>query len=586
MRVYDNGVSRQAEKTTSPPVEMENRPGISRTFFWATAQALLFGLAFPPFSFWPAVLFCLYPLTVLSDPKRKYRYAGFITWFMNTLLFLFEHRWQIPVSALGYPFGAALMGMYPTINIYLLRFLRKKLPKWPVALLLPMTWAAVEVLRGEYLFYGYGFFLLGHPMINFPAFPQFASLLGTYAVSALTAMPAGALADLISEKHRLRRAGIIPGTITLLLIFSAVIYGEIAVRQGKNDKNARVIRMAAVQTNVPQDNKLNWTRELAAKDFVDAVKLTRLAAEAGADGRKPDIICWPETMVPMPFGINDEAVRVQREFQVIDVQFYDKLTEEQIRTGIPFLVGAEAVEGLSFKRDEKDPRLLWPGFGKVFNSVFLIENGKVEEKRYDKIHLTPFGEILPYVDRFPVLNNAILRVAAGGMRFDLSPGKKNTTLQVSIADKGTFTIATPICFEATSDAVCRRLSYPDGKKNADILVNITNDGWFGPYRGGREQHLQAARFRCIELRLPMLRVANTGISAGIDSNGEIIAAGPANHEKTWDVDGVLTVDLQTDSRTTFFGRLGTVLNLVYPVCLLLLLLISFSRVIKDSTRDA
>ena len=120
-------------------------------------------------------------------------------------------------------------------------------------------------------------------------------------------------------------------------------------------------------------------------------------------------------------------------------------------------------------------------------------------------------------------------------------------------------LATPICFENAMARVCRRLVYEHGRKRADVLVNLSNEGWFGRYDAGRRQHLQIARFRCVENRVPMIRSVNTGVSVAIDSSGRLIGpasvtgdgVGVAPREAGW-----LLAELPLDHRSTLYGRLG------------------------------
>jgi apolipoprotein N-acyltransferase len=117
-------------------------------------------------------------------------------------------------------------------------------------------------------------------------------------------------------------------------------------------------------------------------------------------------------------------------------------------------------------------------------------------------------------------------------------------------------MATPICFEDTVAPLCRRMIYDGGEKIAHILINLSNDGWFGDEDGGRAQHLQIARFRCIENRVPMVRAVNTGLSASIDSTGRIDAS-----ERNGDAPpavrtpGTIAATVQIDSRRSWYGTL-------------------------------
>jgi apolipoprotein N-acyltransferase len=151
------------------------------------------------------------------------------------------------------------------------------------------------------------------------------------------------------------------------------------------------------------------------------------------------------------------------------------------------------------------------------------------------------------------------------MRFDLTAGARvqrfATTIQYD--DSGasrTLTMATPICFESSVAGACRRLVHHpvEGVGPADLLLTMTNDGWFGDDPGGRERHFQIGRFRCIENRVPMLHSANTGVSGAIDSTGRVVAYGPTYPANTSAKDswGGAVATLALDGRWTLFSIVG------------------------------
>ncbi len=146
-----------------------------------------------------------------------------------------------------------------------------------------------------------------------------------------------------------------------------------------------------------------------------------------------------------------------------------------------------------------------------------------------------------------------MAVAAGGMAFNLSAGQSIRRLRLEGPGDRDVRLATPICFEVTVAEVCRRMVYAADGKATDLLVNISNDGWFGGSVAGRQRHLQIARFRCIENRVPMIRAVNTGLSASVDSCGRLLDIAPAR-ETGW-----VLAEPQLDTRSTVYGRLGDVL---------------------------
>jgi apolipoprotein N-acyltransferase len=142
------------------------------------------------------------------------------------------------------------------------------------------------------------------------------------------------------------------------------------------------------------------------------------------------------------------------------------------------------------------------------------------------------------------------------MAFDLSPGPGPKVFTVQGKEVAT-AIATPVCFEATKPALCRKLVRAAGSSPV-VLVNLTNDGWFGTFRPGHLQHLQVARWRCVELGVPMIRAANTGISAAIESTGRLAATGIDGVPGAWSQDGVLTATVIPARARTLYSRVGNV----------------------------
>jgi apolipoprotein N-acyltransferase len=179
-------------------------------------------------------------------------------------------------------------------------------------------------------------------------------------------------------------------------------------------------------------------------------------------------------------------------------------------------------------------------------------------KRYDKIHLVPFGEFVPFERSFPWLHRILL---------ELGP-KYYSEYQLESGDPGALTIfdlsngsrtwhfATPICFEDIDSRICSDMvRSPAGTpKRADFLVNLTNDGWFKANQNA--QHLQAAIFRSIENRVPMARSVNTGISGFIDSTGRTSNLLPPR------TIGASVARLMLDSRQTFYTRWGDLFAMV------------------------
>jgi apolipoprotein N-acyltransferase len=332
-----------------------------------------------------------------------------------------------------------------------------------------------------------------------------------------------------------------------------------------------------------------WGLEEQLRDFQRFVELTRLA---GAVQPAPDAVVWPETMFPGR-ALNSAAVRAEKELGLhystepsplapqgrVDAwRFHDDLLRLQKELGVPMLVGAVAIEGdyanhmrrsIEEGRKPAPQRRPIPGLIRRFNSVLLIHKGAVREDRYDKMELTPFGEIIPYLWRWPDAQQRVLALGAEGMTFDLSMGARARGLDIPLVGHGrmqTVRAATPICFEATKADLCRRLIIGDGTGRAALFINLSNDGWFSFWDPGRRQHLQAARWRCVEMGVPMVRAVNTGISVAIDRRGRVVndrlidRPAPPSLGGAARIDGVLVAQVRVDSdrSPTVFERVGMV----------------------------
>jgi apolipoprotein N-acyltransferase len=334
--------------------------------------------------------------------------------------------------------------------------------------------------------------------------------------------------------------------------------------------NPSGVPVAVVQTNVPQSNKQFATLEQKIAQFADALRLTREANDASmrAFGERPAFIAWPETMFPGT-ALNDDAVDALRvapaESFAITGDLRDALVSVQTTLGTPFLIGAVAVENPRVVPAEEEGyvRLVQDG---IFNSVFLIQDGAIDTLRYDKIHLTPFGEVMPLISRSDWLEKQLLALGAPGMSFDLVAGTEAVRFDIN-----GLRVATPICFEATIPHICRRLVFEGGERKADILVNLTNDGWFGATDSARRDHMILARWRAAELATPVIRAANTGVSCFIDAKGRVYAAQDA--DSVWRpgdaadsftglarTDAVLLARITPGEGTTLYGRTGDIVG--------------------------
>lgn len=546
------------------------------------AHAILMTAAFPPFNLWPCVVLAPIPLVLISIqpsraavPRSAWQLIGAALLLALLVAIgavpfdLYEQQWVMDVSGLGYIPMAFGMSSFTGLFVACLRLCRLRLTWLPMSIAAPIIWTGLEVLRGEIAFTGYPWYLLAHPLIDCRMCAAAASIIGTYGVSFLVAILAGLVGDLTVQPRRWL------APVVMCIVAAAVFIG--ALGQAPAPPSGEHLRIAVVQTNLPQDNKMGWPWEERIKDFRRFLDLTQRAAAT-----KPDLIAWPETMFPGAFldpGAIAAVHKAEREFGrpfpgLSD--FYDAILAFQKDIGVPMLVGGVGVDNARLVRTDNPDFPFRPDVDASYNSVFLLAGGQVQAERYDKIGLTPFGEVMPYISLWPWLQKQLLELGAHGMTFDLTAGHRPQGFRIAPAGQPPIAVVTPICFEATKPGLCRWLINSQGP-GPKLIVNLTNDGWFGSFDPGRWQHLQVARWRAAELGVPVVRAANTGVSAVIDAQGRLVKAGVDGDPRPARVDGVLTADLVPGPGVTIYARFGDVLGWSSLVATAGLILVSLRR---------
>ncbi len=513
-----------------------------------TLHAVLFVCAFPTINWWPLALLAPAPLAWAAIRARSTRWVMVVTLVVLWTMWMWLDRWLIDVTVAGYPLKSLYMTSYGCAFVWAIRRLsrHRTIGRWPMTLLVPLLWVGIECVRGEIVFGGYPWFLLGQPFIEWPVVAQSADLCGTYLLSFMAAAAAGAAVDVIrswENKRPSKRAWWWAGGAAAVLGLNA---GYGLWRLKEDALSGTQVRILVIQTNLPQSNKIAWSPEAMKRDVASFVQLTREAF--AATGGEVDLVVWPETMLPVR-GLEEETLRTLRDWwQVDQVAIAEQALLLQQELGVPMLLGAPCHLGLRVT-DER----AWD-WETNYNSVYLID-GVRPYQRYDKCRLTPFGEVMPYLNRWPWLEEKLLGIGAPGMSFSLDEGERIKRLNLMVGGEE-LTLATPICFEDTLGRFCRKMVYQDGRKMVGVVVNLSNDGWFGRYDSGRAQHAQVARLRCIENRVPMVRCVNTGLSMGVDPHGRIVGTVGEGSYGTGCRQGWLLMDAVTDGRKTVYSCIG------------------------------
>jgi apolipoprotein N-acyltransferase len=349
--------------------------------------------------------------------------------------------------------------------------------------------------------------------------------------------------------HRLSVARLVlPGVVVFGLLVGICAYGIFRMGQKTTYAGPGVL---VVQPNFPQDN--SGSKGASYEEILDFhFSTTRAALEKLADAdRKPDLVVWSETMMP-------ELNQAYREHMQAYVRpnkqnvgdFLDSIYAQLGSLARMFKVNL-VVGGSAMLPDR--PRDGKPAWNRR-NSAFLFDrSGQEAAQRYDKIHLVPFGEYIPFRESCPPLYKFFnLFNPYEGMDYTIQPGKELTVL--TLQPQG-YRFACAICFEdVDSSLMASEFAGPGGSKRADFIVNLTNDGWFATPQ--MQQHMQLAVFRCIENRVPVARSVNTGVSGFIDSVGRI------HDTLAVHTTGTSTATLELDHRVAPYTHLGDAFALV------------------------
>jgi apolipoprotein N-acyltransferase len=465
----------------------------------AVALGALSVLAFAPLHLWPVMFLTFGPLVWLLDGCHRHHrelaprvkcaaLVGFwfgFGYFLAGLYWVAEaflvepwrHGWLIPFVMTALPAGMALFFVAAAVLAMVMWW-----PGAARAFALAIAFGLAEYARGHVLT-GLPWNLVGYSILGGEAMMQIASLFGVYALSLLAALLFATPAAIVAPRDSGLAGG--KGAITLaasllLLLGAGTYWGE--QRLAHADKTGTGIRVRIVQADIDQAAK--WRPENSSEIFTDYLDLTK-SGPKGLSGIS--LVVWPETAVPFLLADSPEALT---------------MIGEVLPEGTSLLVG-------SARLVEEHEAQGAPAATRIYNSLLVIDDKGEVVGGYDKIHLVPFGEYLPFQDFLESLGVMQLTGVRGG--FSAGHGPRLLTVPGA---------------PPASPLICYEIIFPDDvvEKSArpGWLLNITNDAWFGS-SAGPYQHFHQARVRAVEQGLPLVRAANTGISAMVDAYGRILA---------------------------------------------------------------
>lgn len=558
-----------------PPEALQRRMFIRHRSGMAVLSLLsvfLLVMSFAPFDQGYLGYVALVPwLMVVSDGQRRREPILWAT-LTGVAFWLATLHWLWWITLVGYFALVVYLSLYWLVAAVVLRAAMRR--NWPMWIVLPVVWVALEYLRA-YVISGFPWFYLAQSQYRMTTLIQISDLTGQYGVSFFVAMVNGAIADALLLPLFAKTpdgGGKVRGRNLLGLAAAAGVLAGLlgygTYRLGQDTRSPGPV-VGVVQEQFPISL---WSYESPARIVAGHLSLTRWLVGTGCDA-----VVWPETMLPtgsnegfLTADFNDPnaysdavvgALAAKLASPTARATYGDRVIVEDYRERIRALLGpvAAAPERLGCPLIagggtwHVNPRPL--GAEDLWlrqNSTLIFDSRRRGEVVYSKQHLVPFGEYVPFRDAWPGLHRFLRGFVPDSMP-QMHPGQKASVFRLGKADANeanAWTVATPICFEGTISRVCRSLAYADGRKRADVLMNLSNDGWFvwpgdsGPPRGSTEhaQHLVHYVFRAIENRVPVVRAVNTGISASIDSDGRIVAELHTNGQRTM-IPGVL---LMTD----------------------------------------
>ena len=518
---------------------------------WASPLALslagggLLWASLPPLSWWP--LAWVAPVFWLWLARRQLggRYPYAAVWFASAI------QWMVVMQGIRLAHWANYLGLVALgayLGIYIPMFLavtRRAVHRWriPLWVAAPVAWTGLELMRG-YGPLGFSMALLAHTQISQPMLIQIADLFGAYAVSFVIMLVASAAVSVVAPRpvHRfwpLLSAG--------LILVATLLYGRHRLGQPtESDPDRPPVRVALIQgaiDTVFEDNPRRPSEIL--EQYSD------LTLEARRQYGDLDLVVWPETMFPVDeILVHDQARDAQLDpswdpFTAWEmVEDNAELFRRVIRNGVRRMNEPLAEEDSGSRPTSwmlgTTTWLLGDHPPRRHNTAMLVDHQGQVVGRYFKMHPVIFGEYVPFGEWIPALYH-LFPLPNG-----LTPGTE--PLAVTVAD---LTMTVSICFESTMPHMIRRhvVELRNRGQSPQVLVNLTNDGWFWG-SSILDMQLDCAVFRAIELRRPFLVAANTGFSAWIDGNGRVLAKGPRR------ATGTLLARVRPDGRASGYERWG------------------------------
>ncbi len=517
------------------------------------ATGLMVAALFPPFSLSLLGWICMIPLLIALwsiDGEHRAKKGFLIGYLAGAISFGIQVSWLSTVSWLGPIMLAGYLAIYWGIFGAFAATIgnpwnqKKGISETPArSLFNAFTHAAIfaglEVARG-WMLTGFGWNGLGVAFHETLTISQAADLLG---VAGLSLMLVFFQAIIVQCFRRLKRATADGKksprwdfTVTAVVVGVLLAYGILRISQ-ENAKPSVALKTLLVQINIPHEGaKVLWGTEqvhmayeeetleslknIADQDEKNLQAAMQKSAEGEIELNSPDWVLWPETALNGRILSTDEG---QYGSYIENADTISRVRESG--ENFKLIYGAVEIEG-----EAQEDGLYQKENARIYNSI-VIETPSGDIQTFRKHHLVLFGETIPLLDTFPFLQTIYEQQSGQKYYGSFSAGESLEPLEVDLRGQ-TIQIIPSVCFEDTVPRLTRKFI-----RNApQIIVNLTNDGWFKTSPAAA-QHFANARFRAIELRRPMLRCANTGVSAAISTIGSTAHPKTGKDQAILDKDG-------------------------------------------------
>ncbi|MHC4535183.1 MAG: apolipoprotein N-acyltransferase, partial [Planctomycetota bacterium] len=411
------------------------------------------------------------PFIIACSPDTKPRRLILASYVISLFYWLGNLYWIVPVTIAGWiAFCLYTALLWPILAMFL-RYCRAK--KVPLFLASAVLIVGIERMQG--LFLGRFFWrFLAHSQYQNITIIQIADIFGTAGLTFLIAMVNGILAELIiaaRQKSLFKIAPLLKAVLVCLAVTAAIIYGRWRISQEEQCVEPGPY-IASLQSNIPQSVKRSFE---SGRELFDGLMENSNAAIKN----HPDLIVWPETMVQAT--LNPKVLQLLKPTDQWNI--FDKSLREHAKDNAFILVGAYG--GQIAMKENSEVYL-----AKRYNSAFLYKkDGEKAPQSYSKIHLVPFGEVLPLRRSMSWFYELLMKIKFIPYKFDysLDAGTEYTVFEMTDPNKiQDYKFSVMICYEGTVPAIARRFALDkQGTKQIDWLVNISNDGWFVRFKDGK-----------------------------------------------------------------------------------------------------